>query len=77
MKGAPQTPVMIKLNPADPLCLRASLGGLATEGFYCQLRYGPQGGVPQDFILMLERVLEALRAQAANLPSAPEAKYKD
>ena len=61
MNDPDKTPVQIQQNPNDPICMRASIGGFAGKGFYCQIRYGPEGGKPEDLIAMLERVLFALR----------------
>jgi hypothetical protein len=57
--------------------MRASIGGFAGDGFYCQLRYGPEGGKPEELIAMLERVLFALRKSASHLSSGEGVEYKD
>lgn len=49
--------VTITRQAADPLCLRASIGGTAKMGYYCMFR-GDQGEV----LAMLEEVLKAMRA---------------
>jgi hypothetical protein len=74
---AKKTPVRIEQDPNDPICMRASIGGLAGKGFYCQVRYGPEGGKPEDLIGMLERVLYALRASAPHLSDEKGVEYKD
>lgn len=77
MKLTRDTPVVLEIQAHDPFCMRASIGGLAGHAFYCQLRYGPEGGEPADFVALLERVLQALRAESHRLAAAPGAKYKD
>ena len=72
-----KTPVQIQQNPNDPICMRASIGGFADQGFYCQVRYGPEGGKPEDLIAMLERVLFALRESAPHLSGGKGVEYKD
>jgi hypothetical protein len=77
MNQSDRTPVQIQQNPNDPLCMRASIGGFAGEGFYCQLRYGPEGGKPEDLIAMLERVLYAVRQSAGHLSGGKGVEYTD
>lgn len=72
-----QTTVKINRLENDPLCMRASIGGFPDKGFYCQLRYGPEGGQPEDLIAMLERVLFALRQSASLIASTKGFAYKD
>jgi hypothetical protein len=77
MSDPHKTPVRIQRNSNDPLCMRASIGGFVGEGFYCQVRYGPEGGKPEDLIAMLERVLFALRMSAPHLSGGKGVEYKD
>lgn len=50
------TRVKITKEPDDPLCLRASIGGWAGQGYYLVYR-----GRAELIVPMLERVLEALK----------------
>jgi hypothetical protein len=75
--GPDKTPVQIQQNPDDPICMRVSIGGFPGQVFYCQLRYGPEGGKPEDLIAMFERVLYALRASAPHLSGGKGLEYKD
>ncbi len=61
------TRVSISREKDDPLCPRASIGGIPGEGFYLVYRFGPGGDKRADIVRMLETVLIALRT-APELP---------
>jgi hypothetical protein len=53
---ADRTPVRIEKLSDDPICLRASIGGRAGDGFYCRYR-----GDEREVIAALEAALYAMK----------------
>jgi hypothetical protein len=53
---ADRTPVRIEKLSEDPICLRASIGGRAGDGFYCRYR-----GDEREVIAAIEAALHAMK----------------